>query len=419
VEPLLVAIVACGIAVGRAEARGPIVDPAPSESRTADGVRFTVRCPAINGAMPLVIIAPNIDQKIDQPSIARRLERAVVVVVDPPREGQDYAARLQAVLEAMPSTKVGCEPTGPIAAWGQAWGGLAVLELARRREASGTPLSAVVAFLVSSTQAAIPQLATPTLIIDGARTSHPRTLVVLGATSCDQAFGGCTPRPKPVVDTSGAWRLGLMEARTREFFHAFLEGDAAARTVIDTWDLAPKPEFRREEPREKQPLGKLLSLSLITGWTGQGDGGFVIGGRPEFFLAWDDENFIGRGVGAYVEALGANGHLVAGAGVAYASYYGRIGLVPSIGYYHRTGEPMEPDRGIAAGVFLGFRRPEFLDGKDDPFGLDLPYGLRADMRFGFNGSREVMITAQLDAAPIIGGLVALIVLISHAGKRAH
>jgi len=376
----------------------------PITKRTDRGVRYDVVCPSSTGPRPLILVAPDIDQPLAQVTMSTWLAETgfVVIVVDPPREGQSYVERLEAVLAA---ARLDCRPSGAVGAWGSGWGGIAVLELARRREAANAPLAGVIAFLVSETGAPLPQTTTPALVIDTVKASAQRTLVVAGATSCDLRLGGCTPHRHPAIETSWPWRMHLVETHTRQFLHAYVGGRSELRAAIDAWDLAPKPEAPApSQPRPRDPLRKLFSLPLLVGGTNEGDGGFAIGGRPEAILAWRDRYGLGRGVGAFGEVIGANGHLVVGAGLTYVSYFGRIGLAPSLGLYHRTtGTTGDRDNGAVAGVFVGLRSPI----TEEDLGIDVPYGIRVDTHFGFGGARDVMITAQLDTSLLIIGAAAL------------
>ena len=138
----------------------------------------------------------------------------------------------------------------------------------------------------------------------------------------------------------------------------------------------------------------------------------MIGGRPEFVIAWESPFGFRHGVGAYGEIADAHDHLVVGGGLTYVRYLGWIGVAPSIGLYHRTTGSSERDNGVSAGVFVGFRHPEVIDDVT-PYGLDIPFGLRVDAHLGFGGARDVLISAQLDTASVIAGIIVLYGALTH------
>lgn len=163
----------------------------------------------------------------------------------------------------------------------------------------------------------------------------------------------------------------------------------------------------------KRSTYAMFSLPLLLGHTSQGDGGFLIGARPELVIARlavvddDEDHKAGPGIGVYGELLRSNGDTEIGGGLSYVRYRaGGATVTPSIGLYHRYIDKEISDNGVTASLFLGWRRQI---GGLTPF--DFPMGLRVEGRFGVDGSQEraIVIAADFDLMfPIvlIGSLLA-------------
>ena len=164
--------------------------------RIARGERYDLICPHTVEPNPIVIIAPDAAQTLEESEgFGFQLASAgyIAVVVEPPRDRRRYAAALAAVLDeilvAEPDPREpGCRHTAVSGAFGLGSGGAAVLELAHRRETRGEPLAGVLTAYVHPSGAAVPALVTPTLIVEGARlperTGHT-SLVISGGHICD------------------------------------------------------------------------------------------------------------------------------------------------------------------------------------------------------------------------------------------
>lgn len=410
--------VACSAAPGLASSRF---------TRSAGPVRYELLCPDAGEASPLVIVAPHrhpreqdVEQRPGPGDLAETLVRAgfvVVAILAPPADARTYSDALATVLAAVRAGGMrdipdpACRITTSIGIVGLGQGGAAALDVARGG------VDVVVTAFVVETGGTLPRLGVPMLafgLTPVANATH--SIIVHGANDCDLVHvGTCTPRWRDRVETGSLWRRDLIAARTAMFLHAYLQHQADALASVVAWDREPTyPAPPRAAPASR-PAWKVCNLSLLLGGTNQGAGGFVAGARPEALAVWKDRAGFGRGVGGYLGLAGANGHFVASAGASYASYFGRIGLAPSIGVYRRTAGELAAERGIEAGLFVGFRRPVVFDDVT-PYGFDVAFGARVDVHFGAGGARDVLISAQLDTAAAIAAIVAGVAFLQHTPR---
>jgi hypothetical protein len=382
---------------------------------TAGGLRYDLYCPHTTDANPLVVVAPDVGATLEHAEpIAQHFARTglIVVVVEPAADRASYPARIGAVLDEVLAARPieprepGCEPSGAIGAWGAGRGGVAVAELARIRAAAGQELAAVVTVFAASAREAIPDMATPLLVIEGVRVPAQtgpmaRSLVIPGAAPCDLSGPDdpCARRMRAILESS------------RLFFRGYVDWDAEARAAVHGWgevlgEARPGP---REEPIRHERY-TLLSFPLLLGTTNEG--GFLKGIRPELVFARlrtiDVSTGPGVGLGFYGELLRWNGETTAGAGVTFVHYLGSLAYAPSVGMATWTFE-REVRNTISAGLFLGLRAwPDRLGS------VDFPIGVRVDGRFAYDGSgeRAILVSGCLDlslvalfALGVLGGVV--------------
>lgn len=391
---------------------------------TAAGHRYDLYCPHTVEPNPLVVLALDVNQTLERAeSIAHRFVKSglIVVVVEPAPDFVSYLPRISAVLDevlaAQPleAREPGCARSGPVGAWGAGRGGVAVAELAKARAAAGAPFAAVVTVYAGMAPEVTVGLQLPLLEIErnfASQYDNPgaRSLFVVDGEPCFLSWyrDPCRQRDDPARSR----QTSVIYDRSRQFFRAFLEADAAARLAVDRWT----GEKIGEEHHDPEPISPrtyvLLSLPLLLGGTGLGDGGFVYGLRPELLISRvptaPDGNTRGTGFGCglYGELLRWDGNSTLGAGLTCVAYLDGFGIAPSIGLAKGLAT-MDPDAGelaMTAGLFVGLR--DWID----KLGLsDLPVGVRFDTHFGSGGSQErsFVIAAQLDLI-VVGGLIALL-----------
>jgi hypothetical protein len=354
-----------------ARPRGTTEDLAVSRSpdrATAGGVHYDLYCPHTTEPKPLVVVAPDIGElRAFTEPLARHLTASglIVVVVEPAPDRASYPARLGAVLDEV--------------------------------------LAAVVTAFASKAREPIPDMATPLLAIEGYQVDLQigplaRSLLVLGAEPCDLAPRGVPcrnlPSGPPALPNPPEQAVPLASEiyqRSRRFFRAYVDGDAAARADVDRWDdvVLVSPSGA---PSGQHSIYPLISLPLLLGGTNQGDGGFVYGLRPELVIARLEDD-AGFGLGLYGELLRWSGDTTLGAGLTFVHYLGALAYAPSVGLAKRSVDGAREDV-VSAGLFLGLRHRSALRV------LDFPLGVRVDGRFGRDGSgeRAVMVTVCLDLA---------------------
>jgi hypothetical protein len=379
---------------------------------TATDHRYDLYCPHTVEANPLVVVALDVNQSLERAeSIAQLLVKAglIVVVVEPAPDLAAYLPKISAVLDevlaAQPleAREPGCERSGAIAAWGAGRGGVAVAELAKTRAAGGRPFAAVVTVYAGTAREVAEGLQTPLLEIENSTiiTQHnpgARTLGVWGGEPCFLSWyeDPCRQRDDPARAT----QTSAIYERSRQFFRAFVDRDAAARAAVDRWDgetIGGGPAPVEEPVRPRTYV--LLGLPLLFGGTNHSEGGFSYGIRPELVLAripTRDHSVAGPGFGCgiYGELLRWSGITSAGAGVTCVAYFGGLGIAPSAGLATRAPEDARArENAMVAGLFVGAR------GWGGRLGsLDRPVGIRVDGRFGYGGSseRSVLVAVELD-----------------------
>jgi hypothetical protein len=413
------------VAAGPAQPRGTREDLPFSQfpdRSTATGHRYDLYCPHTVEPNPLVIIALDVGQTLERAeSIAHRFARSglIAVVVSPAPDFAAYLPRIGAVLDevlaAQPleAREPGCERQGPVGAWGAGRGGGAVATLANARAAAGAPFAAVVTVYAGTAREVTEGLRLPLLEIERdfvLQHGNPgaRSLFVVDGEPC---FLSWYKDPCRQRDTPGrAQQTSAIYDRSRQFFRAFMEADAAARLAVDRWDgahIGERPSYPDEE-RARPKTHVLLSLPLLLGGSSLGDGGFLYGFRPELMISrvptspYGSTSSPGFGCGLYGELLRWDGNSTIGAGLTCVAYLGGFGIAPSIGLAKGpvTMDPDDGEKAVTAGLFVGFR--DWID----KLGLsDLPVGVRFDAHFGYDGSnaRSYVVAVQLDLL-VVGGL---------------
>lgn len=397
-----------GPPVPRARAQGAALPFSQFPDRqTAAGQRYDLYCPHTAEPNPLVVIAVDTSLPLERAeAIAQHFARTgmIAVAVEPTPELMGYPAAIATVLDhvlaaaPLEAREPGCARSEIVVAWGAGRGGVAVVELAKARAATGRPFAAVVTAFAGTAEEVVAGLPTPILEIDaGAMLRYStaplqplRALIVWGGEACflarfaEPCLAGSNPARSEAV--------AAVHDRSRQFFLAFAEGDAAALDAIDRWDAAigQAPVYPTEDSRETR---KLFSLPVLLGGSSEG---FVWGVRPELIFTrvrtrGGVEDPQGWGCGLYGELTRSAGRSTFGAGATCVAYLGALGIAPSIGVVQR---PKLDDTGaegaLAAGVFIGHRRREGS--------IDLPFGFRVDTHAVYRGApeRDIIISAHID-----------------------
>jgi hypothetical protein len=400
--------------LGRASASRAPLRYSRFPGRSADEIQYDLFCPHTVEPNPLVVVAPDQDQPLDQADLftLTLVGAGFIVVAVEPRPGRaDYAAAIEVVLAEVLATppdprEPGCRRSGGIGAFGLGRGGAAVLELAARRERDNNPLGGAMVGYVAEAGAQAAILSTPTLVVEGRRPAPPgRSLVIADGSSCDLRwyFLDCEPddstwslqRRRREADLRHQ-RANAFTERLVAFMRAHVEGDADALAAARSWP--PEIEVRRSDESlalDEKATHVVASLPYLLGGTTQGDGGTAMGLRPEVMVARVASHRAlnpgtGFGLGLYGELLRARGDGLYGGGLTLVAYLGRVAIAPSVGLY---GGDRDHGRGISTGLFFGLRHPvehfEFID---------LPLGIRVDIHspFGDSSARSMFISAQAD-----------------------
>jgi len=165
--------------------------------------------------------------------------------------------------------------------------------------------------------------------------------------------------------------------------------------------LLPSAARADAPPAKTLESQRFLSLPLLAGvdvadTSPTSSTGFYWGIRPEYVFAWTRPRAntapLGVGLGPYVEATASTGtsQVWVGGGGTVVGYFGRFGVAASGGVDVDWVRAL-PSASPVFGLFLGFRTAELS-------GLDLPFGLRVDVRPGLGiVPTTVIVSAQLDA----------------------